>query len=1254
MKSPEPEVIDYNLVPGKNERLDSPSRSNAFVSFADALSASVDSEVKQTGHTVTTVTTTATQVQKQHSVNIQKTGQSFTSSEVTIAQNGHSTSQGITGQQGYEVQSYSRGQLQNGLATVPGSISTAIEVRRIMLPSKSTVALEDRLIAAEEARHQTANEMLLMLKAQKEDRMKIEDFYSEQIETLRLEYQKVLGQLSVASSEISTLKIQVSSYDASASYVEIESTVTTVITTVTTTITTVTTRIEQWRDEVVKNKGKVTITKEDLEGLLSELSKTSSHITKLQESYSALVKESGSVRHRLELTLTLVKERDGVIATLTAEVAGLKQSDVEKTRQIASLREKTTALEKDSSKFAELQKRYDALSRERDSVVKELQHSKTLIEERGRKIVNLDAEVKKLKRVDATKTEQLHAAHHEIEKLRHDFTAVSSQKATLQKQCDVQTKDITSLRGDITIKVALLAEQEHTITTVTTERDRARREVKVKEDLLVTMRQDMEQFTQKLVVVQDEKAAFKKQIDAQSVELRKLHEELTQIKHLAKMPGGKQSDDHVAEYIASALKEKEKQLVELRQTLATVTARSHELEKSQEVLSGKVTSLRDELKVKTSQYQGTIDGLTIQLKQFKTTSTEKTTELASVTRRVQESQLQVTTLTAQFTELKVRFEAQSKELSSVTKQLQTVTSSEKQKVHEISSLIAERDREKSANVTKTEQITKLREEFSVSTSELTKLKTTWKSQSEALISVQNKLRVTISSSEKHERMVAALTDEVAELRRVNTSGVEQLTTSLKQVEHLQRELTSSRSRVTKLQHDTEIHLKELQSLRKQHTGKGAAGGSSSLASLTAQVKEWKELCSTKSEELVITHKKLDEIKHELENLTSQYTHSREELTAQLKRLQEIDVTKTTELTAARTEIDRLHHELDVSSSRITQIQQELTSKTEYWQQLDSTKEAEYKVKVTDLTSQVEHWQHEHDATEEVYDAARKRLQQVQNDLQVSSTRVNKLQQQFDTQSTQLTFFREQFSGVWNTTVETEEEWRQIQTKIMSEVKDYATVIQLTTDVDEWMGTRAKVLAEELEKRNRENEELRQKLVTLRQIYVSAPRIKQIFQSESIEIKKRYEEESVALKTALVESQSQLRGVQRVVAPADTYADEAIIQILKKLNAEIQQNATLIADGVAKDYKSAKVTKAQITAASKFVGDNLANCLATMKSGDVGLYLPIAFQAYVSHYLFHIMSSWTIEKGHNEFIERIYEQLQKAGKISSFQRHRRLC
>ena len=97
----------------------------------------------------------------------------------------------------------------------------------------------------------------------------------------------------------------------------------------------------------------------------------------------------------------------------------------------------------------------------------------------------------------------------------------------------------------------------------------------------------------------------------------------------------------------------------------------------------------DELTVKTPQYEGTIDALTVQVNQLKVTCTEKTKELADANSRVWELQMEVSTLTAQFTELQVRYETQSKELISVSKQLQTMTMSCQDKDHELSSLSIE-------------------------------------------------------------------------------------------------------------------------------------------------------------------------------------------------------------------------------------------------------------------------------------------------------------------------------------------------------------------------------------------------------------------------------------------------------------------------------------------------------------------------------------------------------------------------------------
>jgi len=203
--------------------------------------------------------------------------------------------------------------------------------------------------------------------------------------------------------------------------------------------------------------------------------------------------------------------------------------------------------------------------------------------------------------------------------------------------------------------------------------------------------------------------------------------------------------------------------------------------------------------------------------------------------------------------------------------------------------------------------------------------------------------------------------------------------------------------------------------------------------------------------------------------------------------------------------------------------------------------------------------------------------------------------------------------------------------------------------DEWLradAERAKVLALELARRDKENEELRSNLVTLMKIYTHAPALKQIFQSETTVIRERYEAQSRELMSALAERQSQLDGVQRFITTADIYADTMIIQMLQKLNAEVQQNTTFMAEYILEGFgpRATKLTKEQSSAAqrvSQSGGQTLTDCLNSKEPNDVALYLQIAFQAYLTYYLHSAISSWTIKKDRDEFINEIYERLQKS-------------
>ena len=195
----------------------------------------------------------------------------------------------------------------------------------------------------------------------------------------------------------------------------------------------------------------------------------------------------------------------------------------------------------------------------------------------------------------------------------------------------------------------------------------------------------------------------------------------------------------------------------LRQALAALSSQTAE---RCDALSKEIVSLRTDLQTKAAD-------------QLKLTRYEKTGELADANSRVRELQLEVSTLTAQFTELQGRYMTQSKELDSVSDQLQTLTLSNQEKDRDISSLSAERDRQFSANARKVELTTTLQRELSVSNSQLIELQDRCKALSDELQSC-------LSSNEDKDRKVAALTNEVSELKRMQGDEKVSPTTEVKE------------------------------------------------------------------------------------------------------------------------------------------------------------------------------------------------------------------------------------------------------------------------------------------------------------------------------------------------------------------------------------------------------------------------------------------------------------------------------------------
>ena len=158
-------------------------------------------------------------------------------------------------------------------------------------------------------------------------------------------------------------------------------------------------------------------------------------------------------------------------------------------------------------------------------------------------------------------------------------------------------------------------------------------------------------------------------------------------------------------------------------------------------------------------------------------------------------------------------------------------------------------------------------------------------------------------------------------------------------------------------------------------------------------------------------------------------------------------------------------------------------------------------------------------------------------------------------------------------------------------------------------------------------------------------------AENIALRRGYEERSTALAAArheLRSCQSQLDNVQRFISTADTHADQDIIQMLQELNEEVYQMAMTMADNVAESFERQRQTEEHPSVGESVlgaIGPAMVDSLAAVEGGeDIALFLQIAFQGYLSHLLYHIVSWWTVDQSHNALIEGMYQRLRKAGEI----------
>ena len=133
----------------------------------------------------------------------------------------------------------------------------------------------------------------------------------------------------------------------------------------------------------------------------------------------------------------------------------------------------------------------------------------------------------------------------------------------------------------------------------------------------------------------------------------------------------------------------------------------------------------------------------------------------------------------------------------------------------------------------------------------------------------------------------------------------------------------------------------------------------------------------------------------------------------------------------------------------------------------------------------------------------------------------------------------------------------------------------------------------------------------------------------------------------------LEGSNNLFSAADKSSDSDIIRVCQRLNAELQQNSTYIADCFLQDFGFRTSTTdltdertAAVERASSRIGKDLTASLSTIDAEYIPLLLQIAFQAYLASALFAAASSWTSEPGHHAFIYGMYDKLRNVGEVLS--------
>ncbi|KAF8552725.1 hypothetical protein OG21DRAFT_1415584 [Imleria badia] len=136
----------------------------------------------------------------------------------------------------------------------------------------------------------------------------------------------------------------------------------------------------------------------------------------------------------------------------------------------------------------------------------------------------------------------------------------------------------------------------------------------------------------------------------------------------------------------------------------------------------------------------------------------------------------------------------------------------------------------------------------------------------------------------------------------------------------------------------------------------------------------------------------------------------------------------------------------------------------------------------------------------------------------------------------------------------------------------------------------------------------------------------------------------SLKSTLEQRTSELQGVQKFLTTADTFSGSEVVNTLRKLNEEVQQITTFMAEWAVENFvletPPASIEQNRTT---ESLGMRFIQLLGTKKHNDNPTLMEIAFRAYLIYELYLVASPWGIgqeEQSHNEYIDAIYQRIRE--------------